>query len=74
MKTYTVFYAGLLYGEYGIDEWPGATSLPDGCWLRFTCNDSTYCWYVHRSGAFEPTHIPEEEVPNELRAMVLLMQ
>lgn len=67
MKAYTVFYAGLLYGEYDSGGWPSSHALPDGCYLRMSIG-----WWHHTGGTFQP--IGFEEVPNELRAMVLLMQ
>jgi len=70
LKTYTVFYASLLYGEYAIGEWPGAHSLPDGCYMLMSMQRSRD-WYVKQHGSLTPIEL--SDVPLELRTLLLLL-
>lgn len=76
MKEVTVFYAGLLYGEYSHKEWNVTRrslngEIYNGCWIYETFSDwsPTPDWY-------RADGIPalESSVPKELRLSVLLMQ
>ena len=65
MKLHRVFYAGLLYGEYG--TFPLAHEGPDGAYL-FTKSGN---WYVLQHGSWTPINL--SVVPKELRTYMLLL-
>lgn len=73
MKQMTLFYAGLLYDEYDTLEAlrPHLHTLPDGVYLysrRWPDVNGDRRWFNK-----DLIHIPIEEVPKELRVLVLLM-
>ena len=71
MKTYNVFYAGLLYGQYDRDGWPRSHSFPDGCYCLMTFSDKSHAWYIHMGGGFTPINLAD--VPNEVRLLTILL-
>lgn len=72
MKPITVFYAGILYAEYGNNHkyrkarlYANANEVYNGCYI-FLSNDRE--WY---RGDLTPIRL--ENVPIELRTLMLLM-
>ncbi len=70
MKIVTAFYAGLILHEYDPgDDGPGHRGdWPDGTYFY---NSHQRAWYLHRWG--NSAGINLNEVPKELRAIVLLL-
>lgn len=66
MSRYYVFYATLLYGEYSTYE--ALLTLPDGVYIYKPKNHSGSYWFLK-----DLTPVLIEDVPKELRALVLLM-
>ena len=66
-KAY-VFYATLLYGEYTINTMPPYRDLPEGCYLYFPNEPYKKYWYLKGM-----TPVLEEDIPKELKTLVLLM-
>ena len=65
--TYTVFYAGLLYGEYTKPNIP-YREFPDGCYMR---NGFTGDWYIKQFGSMTP--INHCDIPKNLLALCLIL-
>ena len=64
-----VFYATLLYGEYPARlGWTQLNELPDGCYLYYPLDNHEKHWYLK-----DLTPVLIEDVPKELRALVLIM-
>lgn len=64
-----IFYAGLLYGEYGPGEVsPHLHTLPDGVYLYFPHDSQKKHWYLK-----DMTPVLIEDVPKELRLLLLLL-
>ena len=68
MNKVYVFYATLLYGEYAITTLPPYRDLPEGCYLYFPNATYRKCWYLKGW-----TPVLPEDVPKELKTLVLLM-
>lgn len=61
-----VFYAGLLYGEYGYNYGEWRFNLPEGAYIYYS---KLKCW--QRTNTFGI--IEESEVPKELVLQVMLL-
>ena len=71
MKPITVFYAGLLYGEYDSLSNEERMSLPDGCYIYVTSKKMFWkdkLWYCKDITPRQP-----HDVPPELLVSVMLM-
>ena len=67
MKRIQVFYATLLYAEYPVPVWKlPLHDFPDGVFIYD--GGVTKCWYLK-----DLTPVLIEDVPKELRTMLLLM-
>lgn len=68
MRTYYVFYAGQLYGEFReYEDYRKLIDLPDGAYIR-----SPYkSWYLQFHGAKTPINLCD--IPNEVRVLCLLL-
>ena len=67
MSRYYVFYATLLYGEYD-SYYLDLHSFPDGVYIYEPEDHDGDYWYLK-----DLTPVLIEDVPKELRALVLLM-
>lgn len=65
MRTYYVFYAGQLYGEF--EESKSLLDLPDGAYIRFPSKN----WYIQFHGTKSPINLCD--IPNEVRVLCLLL-
>ena len=67
MSRVYVFYATLLYGEY--PQTPSLAELPNGCFLYYPSDPYFHQhWYLQ-----DMTPVLPEDVPKELKTLVLLM-
>jgi len=70
MKIVTAFYAGLVLDEYdpGVGHTWAKKDWPDGTYFY---NKHQQRWYLHHLGS--SSEIPIDEVPAQLRTIVLLL-
>ncbi len=69
MKTYLVFYAGLLYDE--VNHW-SSSDLPDGAYVFGpTLKHQWGQWYLIRHAGHDTVDL--DDVPKELRMLALLL-
>ena len=68
MSKVYVFYATLLWGEYTIHTTPPYRDLPEGCYLYYPKDPYNKYWYLK-----DLTPVLPEDVPKELKTLVLLM-
>ena len=68
MSKVYVFYATLLWGEYTINTVPPYRDLPEGCYLYYPKDRYKIYWYLK-----DLTPVLPEDVPKELKTLVLLM-
>lgn len=68
MRTYHVFYAGQLYGEFKeFKDYRKLIYLPDGAYIRAPYN----IWYIQFHGTKSPINLCD--IPNEVRVLCLLL-
>lgn len=72
MKRFTVFYAGLVYGEFEDAKSQWLYALPDGVYLY--CREASGRQGDPKWLLKDLTPVLLEDVPKELRMNVLLMQ